>query len=446
MKIAVFGTGYVGLVTGVCLSEVGNSVTCIDIDEAKIAKLKNGISPIYEPGLNELLINNIEANRLFFSTNGSTAIENSEIIFIAVGTPSDESGAADLTWVKQVALQIGQQINSDKIIILKSTVPVGTNKLVKNIICDEVKKRNKSITINMISNPEFLREGCAINDCMKPDRVIVGYESESVKETITRLYKPFVADTNQILFMDLKSSELTKYAANAMLATKISFMNELSILCDRLNANIEDIKRGISMDHRIGPHFINAGLGYGGSCFPKDVKALISTSAQQDLNMPILKSVEEINSIQRKRFISSVLKTLSPNSTVALWGIAFKPGTDDIREAPALDIISELITNGHSVNAFDFVASENSKLFFERELPKFKDKVKYFDDQYDAIKHADVLVIATEWESFKAPDFALIKSYLKKPIIFDGRNVYELNFMKSLGFNYHSIGRPEVTL
>lgn len=440
MKIAVFGTGYVGLVTGVCLSEVGNNVTCVDIDELKIKKLRDGISPIYEPGLNELLENNIHSHRLFFTTDGVEAIEKSEVIFIAVGTPSDEKGAANLRWVKDVAAQIGKHINGPKTVILKSTVPVGTNKIVKDIISEGIHKRNLSYTFQMVSNPEFLREGCAISDCMQPDRVIVGCESDTVKEVILRLYKPFISDSNQILFMDLKSSELTKYAANAMLATKISFMNELSMLCDRLDANIEDIKRGISMDHRIGPHFINSGLGYGGSCFPKDVKALIHTSAEFDLNTPILNAVEDINIKQRQRFISNILKYLTKPSKVALWGIAFKPGTDDIREAPALDIISELISNGHSVNAFDYVARENSKMFFEKEHAVNSHRISYFDDQYEVLKDADILVIATEWESFKAPDFAMMKQLLKKPVIFDGRNIYDLNFMKSTGFAYKSIG------
>lgn len=444
MKICVFGTGYVGLVTGVCLAEVGNTVSCVDIDQNKINNLKKGISPIFEPGLSELLANNIKSNRLFFTTNPTESIENSEIIYIAVGTPSDENGAANLKWVKEVAGEIGRYLNGNKTIILKSTVPVGTNILVKTIIQEELKKRGKPYHFNMISNPEFLREGCAINDCMKPDRIIVGCENSEAKELILRIYKPFIDDPNQVLFMDLKSSELTKYAANAILATKISFMNELSMLCEKLDANIEDIKRGISLDHRIGPHFINAGLGYGGSCFPKDVKALIHSANEYCLEFPILNAVEEINQIQRTRFIQLILSKLKPLSKVSIWGIAFKPGTDDIREAPALEIMHALIKEGHSICAFDPVASENSKKYFLETAPNLSHLISYCDDQYMALDNSDTLVISTEWEPFKEPDFERIKKSLKSNTIFDGRNIYNLGLMKELGFNYHSIGRPAI--
>lgn len=443
MKIGVFGTGYVGLVSGVCLSEVGNTVTCVDVDEQKIQGLKKGISPIYEPGLNELLTHNFRSQRLFFTTQPKEVIESSEILFIAVGTPSDENGSADLRWVFDVANTIGETLNESKIIVLKSTVPVGTNRKVKEIIQNHLTRRGKNYGFHIVSNPEFLREGCAISDCMKPDRVIIGLDSnsEEAKTAILRLYKPFINDANQVLFMDLQSSEMTKYAANAMLATKISFMNEISIICEKLGANIEDIKRGIALDHRIGPHFINAGLGYGGSCFPKDVKALIHVAAQADIETPIMNAVEKINYQQRRRFINRVLKGLKPASQVSVWGIAFKPGTDDIREAPSLDIIKSLIENGHTVRAFDPVAQTNAQQQLKLSHSTLAQKITYFDDQYEVLDKSDVLIIATEWESFKAPDFTTMKKKLLQPTIYDGRNIYDLSFMKSLGFTYHSIGR-----
>ncbi len=445
MKIGVFGTGYVGLVTGVCFAEVGNNVTCVDIDENKIKMLQDSISPIYEPGLNDLLKSNIIANRIQFTTNSLNTINSSDILIIAVGTPSSEDGSANLNWIFDVAKTIGQNLTeNNKTIILKSTVPVGTNYEVKKLIQNELQNRNLQLKFNIISNPEFLREGNAITDCLKPDRIIIGCENEDSTELIHRLYQPFVDDKNQIIIMDLYSSELTKYAANALLATKISFMNELSELCEKVGANISEVKRGIALDHRIGPHFINAGIGYGGSCFPKDVKALIYSANAKHVETPILNAVEKINYHQRSRFIETILKNLKPKSKVGLWGIAFKPGTDDIREAPALDIIEALIKNGHKVAAFDPVAAENAKNYF-KDLDSidqnYSSQIQFETKQYDCIKNSDALVITTEWEFFKEPDFATLKNQMSNNTIFDGRNIYDLKLMKKMGFNYISIGR-----
>lgn len=440
MKITVFGTGYVGLVTGVCFAEMGNTVTCVDIDKNKIDLLKKGQSPIYEPGLDELLERNIQSKRLHFTTESQPSIQSAEIIFIAVGTPPQEDGSADLKYVLNVAQEIGRHITSYKVIVNKSTVPVGTFHKVKIALQEQIKQRQLDVNFDVASNPEFLREGCAIEDCLNPNRIVVGVESQKAQDLMQNLYSPFIQNGSQILFMDPASSEMTKYAANAMLATKISLMNEFSRVCEKVGADIEAVRRGIGSDHRIGPHFIYAGIGYGGSCFPKDVSALVKIGAALDENLHILKSVEETNQIQRFRFIKKINQVLTPVApkTIALWGVAFKPGTDDIREAPSLDIIQNFIDQNIKVRIFDPVASENVKNYFKQ-----NSLLEFFDDQYEALLKADAVIIPTEWKSFREPDFELIKTNLNKPYIFDGRNIYNPMVMKQKGFSYYSIGRPQ---
>lgn len=428
MKITVFGTGYVGLVTGVCFAEMGNTVTCVDIDKNKIDLLKKGQSPIYEPGLDELLERNIQSKRLNFTNEAAPSIQSAEIIFIAVGTPPQEDGSADLKYVLNVAQEIGQHITSYKVVVNKSTAPVGTFHKVKTALQDQIKKRQLDITFDVASNPEFLREGCAIEDCLNPNRIVVGVESQKAQDLMQNLYSPFIQNGSQILFMDPASSEMTKYAANAMLATKISLMNEFSRVCEKVGADIEPVRRGIGSDHRIGPHFIYAGIGYGGSCFPKDVSALVKIGAALDENLHILKSVEETNQI----LVPASVKT------VALWGVAFKPGTDDILEAPSLDIIQNFIDQNIKVRIFDPVASENVKNYFKQ-----NPLLEFFDDQYEALLKADAVIIPTEWKSFREPDFELIKTILNQPYIFDGRNIYNPTVMKQKGFLYYSIGRSQ---
>lgn len=446
MKISVFGTGYVGLVTGVCFAEMGNSVICADVDAKKIAKLKDGISPIYEPGLDDLVTNNIKAKRIDFTTDLKLAVESSDILFIAVGTPSDVDGSADLKYVLQVAQTIAENMNGYKVVVNKSTVPVGTQKLVKDKIAQVLEKRFSNpqdrMAYDVVSNPEFLREGCAIEDALKPNRVVVGCESEKAADKMRRLYEPFLKSGNPLLVMDPLSSEMTKYAANSMLATKISLMNEFSRVCEKVGADIEQVRRGIGSDFRIGPHFIFAGVGYGGSCFPKDVKALIKAGSQVDENLEILNAVESANKIQRDNFYNKVKKSLGgslKNKKIAMWGIAFKPGTDDIREAPALDLIEQFLAEGASVKAYDPVAADNAKEHF-----KSNPGLSFSDDQYETLPEADALVIATEWKSFREPDFTKMKSAMKGHMIFDGRNIYNPKDMKETGFKYFSVGRPSV--
>lgn len=438
MKISVFGTGYVGLVSGVCFAEMGNNVLCVDIDENKIASLKKGQSPIYEPGLDQLLVSNYKAERIGFTTNAADAIKASDIIFIAVGTPPFEDGSADLKYVLKVAETIAEHMTSYKLIITKSTVPVGTFKKVKDQVLTTLKKRNLNIEFDVASNPEFLREGCAIDDCMKANRVVVGVESDKARDILKKLYEPFLRSGNPFIVMDPASSEMTKYAANAMLAAKISLMNELSRVCDKVGADIEMVRHGIGTDHRIGPYSIYAGIGYGGSCFPKDVTALIKTGADLDENLQILNAVKTTNDIQRQKFIQKIFTKFKDVSgkTFAVWGVSFKPGTDDIREAPAIDVIDALLKAGAKVRCFDPVAEKNT-------LENFKNhaSLSFFADQYQTLENAEALIIPTEWKSFRHPDFAKIKSLLKTQTIFDGRNIYSVPEMKSLGFEYHSIGR-----
>lgn len=439
MQISVFGTGYVGLVTGVCFAEMGNDVICADIDAAKIAKLQDGISPIYEPGLDALITNNIHAKRITFTTDLKAAVSKSEIIFIAVGTPSDVDGSADLKYVLSVAETIAHNMNEYKLIVTKSTVPVGTYLKIKARVEETFKKRGQSFAFDVVSNPEFLREGSAIEDCLKPHRVVVGVESEKAAAILKRIYDPFLKNGNPYLTMDPLSSEMTKYAANAMLATKISLMNEFSRLCDKVGADIENVRRGLGSDPRIGPHFIYAGVGYGGSCFPKDVRALIHTGRDRDERLEILESVENVNTHQRKNFYSKVQKKLGSlkGKTIGIWGIAFKPGTDDIREAPAMDLIEWAMKDGATVRAFDTVAAENAKAHFAGAA-----SLTFFDDQYETLKGCDALLIVTEWKSFREPNFKKMKELLKTPLIFDGRNIYTTADVVEMGFEYISVGRP----
>ncbi len=442
MKISVFGTGYVGLVTGVCFAEMGNDVICVDVDAKKVAQLKDGRSPIYEPGLDGLITNNLKAQRINFTTDSVKAIEESDLLFIAVGTPSDVDGSADLKYVLQVAETIGTHMNGYKVVITKSTVPVGTGHRVRKAIDEAIKKRGSLATFDIVSNPEFLREGAAIEDCLKPSRVVVGCESNKAAELMSRLYEPFLKNGNPLLVMDILSSEMTKYAANALLATKISLMNEFSRVCEKVGADIENVRRGIGSDFRIGPHFIFAGVGYGGSCFPKDVKALIKAGRDNDEHLDILEAVEKTNQMQRENFLD-LIKRKTPsglrNQKVAVWGVAFKPGTDDIREAPSLDLIQGMLDAGATVTAFDPVAEPHAKEHF-----KGQNGLSFVADQYEALKDAACLVIVTEWKSFKEPNFDKMKSLLKTPTIFDGRNLFSLKVMEETGYDYWSVGRPSV--
>ena len=435
MKISIFGTGYVGLVTAVCFAEMGNDVIAVDIDENKINQLNNGHSPIYEPGLENILKQNHEAGRIRFTANA----QESNILMIAVGTPSDKDGAADLSSVLSVAETIAENIHSYRLIVIKSTVPVGTQKQIKATIEKVLNKRKLKVDFDVASNPEFLREGMALQDSLQPSRVIIGTDSERACKALTELYKPFVKNGNPILVMDPVSAEMSKYAANAMLATKISLMNEFSRICESVGADIEQVRHGIGSDPRIGPHFIFAGVGYGGSCFPKDVRSLIQSGLSHNENVDILQSVDRCNQIQRERFTQKILSPCNPlnDKTIAVSGLAFKPGTDDIREAPALYAIKQLLQEGAKVQAYDPVAAPAANQYFEGH-PQFH-TVK---QQYLALEKADALVMFTEWKSFREPNFDKIKSLLKNPIIFDGRNLYEPQRMKELGFQYHSIGRP----
>ena len=439
MKISIFGTGYVGLVTAVCFAEMGNDVIAVDIDENKIKQLSNGQSPIYEPGLESMLKQNYEAGRIQFTTDAKTSIQASKILMIAVGTPSDTDGSADLRYVLSVAETIAEHMDSYRLIVTKSTVPVGTHKKIKNAIERVLQKRKVNLEFDVTSNPEFLREGLAIRDSLQPSRVIIGVESERAEKTLTELYKPFVKNGNPIHVMDPASSEMTKYAANAMLATKISLMNEFSRICESVGADIEQVRHGIGSDPRIGPHFIFAGVGYGGSCFPKDVRALIQSGLMHNESVDILQGVDRCNQIQRERFTQKIIQTCGPlkDKTIAVWGLSFKPGTDDIREAPALYAIRKFLDEGAKIRAYDPVADKATLQYFEGH-PQFT-TVK---QQYEALEKADALVMFTEWKSFREPDFEKIKSLLKSPLVFDGRNIYEPQRMKELGFQYHSIGRP----
>ncbi|NMM49809.1 UDP-glucose dehydrogenase family protein [Marinigracilibium pacificum] len=435
MKIAVVGTGYVGLVTGTCFSETGNNVTCIDIDEKKVEKLKNGIIPIYEPGLDVLFDRNVKQGRLHFTTNLKEGIEGAEIIFLALPTPPGEDGSADLQYILKVADDLGPLLKQYTIIIDKSTVPVGTAEKVQAAIA-----KNAKVEFDVVSNPEFLREGVAVEDFMKPDRVVVGTESEKARKLMEKLYAPLVRQGNPIIFMDERSAELTKYAANSFLATKITFMNEIANLCELLGADVDAVRRGVGTDSRIGKRFLFAGIGYGGSCFPKDVQALAKSAKDVDYDFKILSGVMEINHKQKTKLIPQLKEYFGNDlkgKKVAIWGLAFKPYTDDIREAPALYNIEELLAEGANVSVFDPEAMENVKGLMG-------DKITYADDQYSALKDADALLIVTEWPVFRTPDFEKMDSLMNGKVIFDGRNLYELSSMEDLGYDYFSIGRKAV--
>lgn len=435
MKIAVVGTGYVGLVTGTCLAETGNTVICVDINAEKVEQMKKGVVPIYEPHLDLLFHRNIKAGRLSFTTDLKKALDESAIIFLALPTPPGEDGSADLSYILKVASDIGKMISEFKVIVDKSTVPVGTAELVEK----EIKKNFKG-EFAVVSNPEFLREGFAVDDFLKPDRVVIGTSSVKAKEIMAELYKPYVRQGNPIIFMDERSAELTKYAANAFLATKISFMNEIANLCEKVGADVDMVRIGIGADERIGKRFLFPGIGYGGSCFPKDVQALEKSAKDNDYDFKILKSVMDVNRIQKSTLVSKVRNHFQNNlkgKHFALWGLAFKPDTDDIREAPALEIIQELLNEGASVAAFDPEAASNVKRLLGN-------KITFADDQYKVLKDADALLIATEWSVFRTPDFNEMKKALKNKLIFDGRNLYDLSQIEKMGFVYYSVGRKVV--
>ncbi|WP_316842218.1 UDP-glucose/GDP-mannose dehydrogenase family protein [Pedobacter gandavensis] len=439
MKIAVIGTGYVGLVTGTCLAETGNEVICVDIDQLKVEKMQHGIIPIYEPGLDILFLRNISQQRLSFTTDLAMAIKDAQIIFMALPTPPGEDGTADLSYILGAAADVSKLISSYKVIVNKSTVPVGTADKVKAVF-----EANTDVEVDVVSNPEFLREGVAVEDFMKPDRVVIGTKSEKAMKLMTELYAPYVRSGNPILFMDEKSSELTKYAANAFLATKITFMNEIANLCELVHADVDAVRLGIGSDERIGKRFLFPGLGYGGSCFPKDVQALSKSAEEHQYNFQILKAVMTVNEKQKTVLVDKVLKYYKGNlkgKHFALWGLAFKPETDDIREAPALYIINRLLLNGATVTAFDPEGMNNIKALLG-------DKINYADNQYDALQAADALLIATEWSVFRNPDFEKMEETLRNKVIFDGRNLYDLQKMIDLGYYYNSIGRsiiPQTT-
>jgi UDPglucose 6-dehydrogenase len=436
MKITIVGSGYVGLVTGTCFAEVGIDVTCVDIDQRKIENLKKGIIPIYEPGLEEMVHRNQKKERLHFTTSLPEALEGCEVLFSAVGTPPDEDGSADLQYVINVARECGRHMKDYLLIVTKSTVPVGTAKKVKEAVQDELNKRGVNIEFDVASNPEFLKEGAAVEDFLRPDRIVVGLESERAEELMKSLYKPFTLNGHPVIFMDITSAEMTKYAANSMLATKISFMNDIANLCEIVGADINLVRKGIGSDTRIGNKFIYPGIGYGGSCFPKDVKALIHTAEEFKYPLRVLKAVEEVNEDQKSVMFHKVMNYFKRDisgKTIALWGLSFKPQTDDMREAPSLVMIKKFLAAGAKVHAYDPVAMEETKRILG-------DKIEYAEGQYSALDGSDCLVLATEWPEFKFPDFNIIKKLMKQPAIFDGRNIYDRKEMKRKGFDYFCIG------
>lgn len=437
MNIAIVGTGYVGLVSGTCFAEMGVNVTCIDIDKEKIAKLKAGQVPIYEPGLEDMVLRNIEAKRLNFVTDLKDCIDNVDIVFSAVGTPPDEDGSADLQYVLNVARRFGQCINKYTILVTKSTVPVGTAAKVKNVILEELSKRGENIDFDVASNPEFLKEGAAIKDFLSPDRIIIGVESLRAREQMNKLYKPFVLNNYRILFMDIASAEMTKYAANSMLATRISFMNDIANLCELVGADVDMVRRGIGADVRIGTKFLYPGCGYGGSCFPKDVKALIHIGKEVGYKMRVIEAVNEVNEYQKSVLYEKIKLAFGGNITgkkIALWGLAFKPETDDMREAPALVVIEKLINSGAVVFVYDPVAMDECKR-------RIGNRVAYCEDMYDAVVGADALVLVTEWKQFRIPNWKYIKEVMNGNIIVDGRNIYDGEDLKMEGFLYMRIGK-----
>jgi UDPglucose 6-dehydrogenase len=436
MKVAIVGSGYVGLVTGTCFSEVGIEVTCVDIDQKKIDNLNNGIIPIYEPGLEEMLLRNMKKGRLKFTTSLAEALEDCEVLFTAVGTPPDKDGSADLQYVLSVARECGRNMTDYLLIVTKSTVPVGTATKVRKVLQEELNKRDVAIPFDVASNPEFLKEGAAIDDFLKPDRIVVGLDSPRAEELMKSLYKPFTLNGHPIIFMDITSAEMTKYAANAMLATKISFMNDIANLCEIVGADINMVRRGIGSDSRIGNKFIYPGIGYGGSCFPKDVKALIHTGEDFHYDLRVLKAVEAVNQDQKSVLFQKVFNYFKGDlkgKTVAVWGLSFKPQTDDMREAPSVVIIKKLLDAGVTVKAYDPVAMKEA-------THQLANSITYSEDQYEALIDADCLLLVTEWPEFKFPNFKIVKKLLNKPVVFDGRNIYDMKEMKSQGFEYFCIG------
>lgn len=437
MNIAIVGTGYVGLVSGTCFAETGVNVTCVDVNSEKIENLKKGLIPIYEPGIEELISRNVKAQRLSFTTSLEECLNNVDIVFSAVGTPPDEDGSADLSYVLDVARTIGKNMNKYILIVTKSTVPVGTAQKVKKAIQDELDKRNVQIEFDVASNPEFLKEGNAIDDFMKPDRVVIGVESERAQKLMSSLYKPFMRLNSRVIFMDIASAEMTKYAANSMLATRISFMNDIANLCEIVGADVNMVRDGIGSDTRIGRKFLYPGCGYGGSCFPKDVKALIKTAESKGYEMKVLKAVEEVNEFQKSILFNKLNKHFDNNlsgKTIAIWGLSFKPETDDMREAPSLIIINKLIEAGCNIRVYDPIAMNECKR-------RIGDKVYYSKDMYDATLDSDALFMLTEWKEFRLPSWKVIKNSMKGNLILDGRNIYDFKELNELGFVYHCIGK-----
>ncbi|MCR2005397.1 UDP-glucose/GDP-mannose dehydrogenase family protein [Bacteroides acidifaciens] len=437
MKIAIVGTGYVGLVSGTCFAEIGVNVTCVDTDSEKIESLQKGIIPIYENGLEEMVLRNMKAKRLKFTTSLESCLDDVEVIFSAVGTPPDEDGSADLKYVLEVARTIGRNMKQYKLIVTKSTVPVGTASKVRAVIQEELDKRGVKVDFDVASNPEFLKEGNAISDFMSPDRVVVGVESARAEKLMSKLYKPFLLNNFRVIFMDIPSAEMTKYAANSMLATRISFMNDIANLCEIVGADVNMVRSGIGSDTRIGRKFLYPGIGYGGSCFPKDVKALIKTAEQNGYTMRVLSAVEEVNGRQKSILFEKLMKHFNGDlkgKTIALWGLAFKPETDDMREAPALVLIDKLLKAGCQVRAYDPAAMQECKR-------RIGDSIYYACDMYDAVLDADALMLVTEWKEFRLPSWAVIKKTMAQQIVLDGRNIYEKKEMEELGFTYHCIGK-----
>ena len=440
MNIVVIGSGYVGLVSGVCFSEMGNKVTCVDIDTNKIEKLNQGISPIFEPGLEAILQKNIQNKNLFFTTNLSDAIQDASVVFIAVGTPMGADGSADLQYVLSVAKEIGSSLEQSIVIVNKSTVPVGTADKVRVTIQQELDKRNVKISFDVVSNPEFLKEGAAITDFMKPDRVVVGSNNEHATQIMKQLYAPFFRTNDRMIVMDVRSAEMTKYAANAMLATKISFMNEIANICERVGADANQVRIGIGSDTRIGYDFIYPGAGYGGSCFPKDVKALQRIAKEKGYNAKLITAVEEVNNTQKLVIAHKIIKRFGEDlsgHTFGVWGLAFKPGTDDMREAPAIYIIKELVKRGAKINAYDPKAIQEAQHFYLKEIKN----ITYCNTKYEVVIDADALILLTEWKEFRSPDFDELKKQLKTPVIFDGRNQYNAFDLDKKGFEYIQIGK-----
>ncbi len=442
MKLTVIGTGYVGLVTGTCFSEMGNKVYCVDVIEEKIENLKKGIIPIYEPQLKELVLKNQEANDLIFTTNIEEALSNSNVFFIAVGTPMNDDGSANLNYVFDVAREIGEYMCHDCTVVTKSTVPVGTGYKIKDIIQNELNKREVNFEFNIVSNPEFLKEGTAVSDCMRPDRIIIGCDSPKGFNVMKELYRHFVLNTDNFIEMDLLSAEMTKYAANSMLATKISFMNEISNICEKTGANINNVRKGIGSDSRIGYSFIYAGCGYGGSCFPKDVSALIHTGEENDYNARILKAVEEVNKDQKMVLVNKIINHFGEDlsdKVFGVWGLSFKPDTDDMREATSITVIKELTKRNAKIQAYDPKAINESKNIYL----KGNKNIEYANDKYAAIENVDAMILITEWKEFRNPDFSYMGKIMKNKLIFDGRNQYNPNYINDFGFKYYQIGVKE---